>query len=241
MVVTKDYFETQLLRELGYVLDVEADSNFPSNIYPEYSYLKRPFDHSQFIHKSGSCFVQVLGSGQGYLFLKNRLYLSHRQHKRPNKSSSQTAGGAGNTAPSTGSMTASMMIQGTGSYLARTQSYYQAQQQDQELNEPHALKRQLQEICASPDELNMRWENMVNAILMVAAGNAGVGSSSSGGLPSSTIAPSEAFSLHSARGMMRSHDATPADHPLPASLPASSLPTSALPSTVKGELYSAGP
>jgi len=241
-VVTKDYFETQLLRELGYVLDVEADSNFPSNVYPEYSYLKSRFDYSQFIHKSGSCFVQVLGSGQGYLFLKNRLYLSHRQQKRPNKTTSNNAGGAGNTAPSTGSMTASMIVQGTGSYLTRTQSYYKAQQQDQELSEPQALKRQLQEICASPDELNMRWENMMNAILMVAAGNAGVGSSNSGGLPSSTVAPSEGYSLRSVRGMLRSLDTTPADHPLPASVPASSLPTSALPSsTVKGEFYFTGP
>lgn len=239
-VVAKDYFETQLLRELDYVLDVEADSNFPPHIYPEYSYLKSPFDHSQFIHKSGTCFVQVLGSGQGYLFLKNRLYLSHRQQKRPNKPSASTGGGGG-TAPSTASMTASMMVQSTGSYLARTQSYYQAQQHSQELSEPQALKQQLQEICSSPDELNMRWENMVNTLLMMAAGNAGIGSSSSAGMPSSTVAPSEAFSLRSSRGMMRSADPTPADHPLPASLPPSSVPTPSLPNGLKGEVYTAGP
>jgi len=133
------------------------------------------------------------------------------------------------------------MVQGTGSYLARTQSYYQAQQQNQELNDPQALKRQLQEICCSPDELNMRWENMMNAILIVAAGNAGIGSSSSGGVPSSTVAPSEAYSLRSVRGLMRSHEATPADHPLPASLPPSSLSTPALQQSLKGETFIAGP
>lgn len=241
-VVAKDYFETQLLRDLGYVLDVEADTNFPPNVYPEYSYLKSPFDYSQFIHKSGSCFVQVLGGGRGYLFLKNRLFLSHRQQKRTNKAtgSSTTAGG---TAPTTASMTASMLMQGTGSYLTRTQSYYQAQQQNQELTEPQALKRQLQEVCSSPDELNMRWENMMNVVLMIAAGNAGMSATSSTGAPSSTIAPSEPYSLRSGgRGPFKSLEPTPADHPLPASLPPSSLPSSSLPpSTLKGEVYTTGP
>lgn len=228
------------------MLDVEADGNFPSNVYPEYSYLKSPFDYSQFIHKSGSCFVQVLGGGRGYLFLKNRLYLSHRQQKRSNKPNGSTT--AGGTAPSTGSMTASMLMQGTGSYLTRTQSYYQAQQQQiQELTEPQALKRQLQEVCSSPDELNMRWENMMNAVLMIAAGNAGIGSSNSAGVPS-TMATSESYSLRSiGRGPLRSLEPTPADHPLPASLPPSSMPSSSLPgsslppSTPKGEMYNTGP
>ena len=34
------------------------------------------------MHESGSCFVQILDDGSGLLFLKNRLYLSHKQRAR---------------------------------------------------------------------------------------------------------------------------------------------------------------
>lgn len=129
-------------------------------------------------------------------------------------------------------MTASTYYPTTGSYLARTQSYYQAQQQQVESSDPQVLQRQLQEICSSPDELHMRWDTMVNSILMMAAGTTGSGGTGGGASstegPDSTIAAStsDAPSLRSAQGPLHSQGTTPADRPLPESLPPSSLPTS---------------
>ena len=60
----------------------EADVNFPPMVKAQYSYRRTPFQFSQFVHRSGSCFVQCLGGEAGYLFLKNRLFLSHRQQSR---------------------------------------------------------------------------------------------------------------------------------------------------------------
>jgi len=38
-----------------------------------YSYRRSPFRYSQFVHRSGVAFVQVLDDSRGFLFLTNRL------------------------------------------------------------------------------------------------------------------------------------------------------------------------
>jgi len=38
-----------------------------------YSYRRAPFRYSQFVHRSGVAFVQVMGGPNGFLFLTNRL------------------------------------------------------------------------------------------------------------------------------------------------------------------------
>jgi hypothetical protein len=95
--VTTGYFQTQLLKSLGYILDVEGDLNFSTTIVSaEYSYRKEVYETSQFIHRSGTCFVQITESGDGFLFLKNRLYLSH--HRQGGRSASTGMGlGLGST------------------------------------------------------------------------------------------------------------------------------------------------
>jgi hypothetical protein len=70
---TAQYFEYALLRQFGYVLDVEAASIYPEQIEVNYSYRRSPYEYSQFVHHSGAAFVQVLGGEQGFLFLTNRL------------------------------------------------------------------------------------------------------------------------------------------------------------------------
>jgi hypothetical protein len=77
-VVPDQHFERALLRSLGYVLDVEGDTRYPTDVDVLYSYRSTPFDHAQFVHSSGSAFVQIVGGADGFLFLNNRLYLSHR-------------------------------------------------------------------------------------------------------------------------------------------------------------------
>ncbi|KAI0686452.1 hypothetical protein BC835DRAFT_1420375 [Cytidiella melzeri] len=67
------YFESALLRKLGYVLDIEGRSSYPDRVEVVYSYRRAPFKYSQWVHRSGVAFVQVLGGTDGFLFLTNRL------------------------------------------------------------------------------------------------------------------------------------------------------------------------
>ena len=85
------------MKSLGYILDVEGDLNFSSSIISEYSYRKELFDSSQFIHRCGTCFVQITAEEDGFLFLKNRLYLSH--HRQGGRSASTSSAHAGANDP----------------------------------------------------------------------------------------------------------------------------------------------
>ena len=67
------YFEYALLRKFGWVLDVEAAALYPEQIDVVYSYRRAAFKYSQFVHRSGKVFLQVLGGAQGFVLLRNRL------------------------------------------------------------------------------------------------------------------------------------------------------------------------
>ena len=77
------YFEYALLRRFGFVLDIEATNSYPAQVDAVYSYRRAPFAYSQFVHRSGVAFVQVLGGTQGFLFLTNRLMGSGRIGSNP--------------------------------------------------------------------------------------------------------------------------------------------------------------
>lgn len=70
---TIHYFECALLRKLGFVLDIEAGTSYPEQVEVVYSYRRAPFRYSQWVHRSGVAFVQILGGSDGFLFLTNRL------------------------------------------------------------------------------------------------------------------------------------------------------------------------
>lgn len=70
---TAQYFEYALLRRFDFIIDVEAADLYPSQVDVVYSYRRSPFTYSQFVHRSGVAFVQVLGGSKGFLFLTNRL------------------------------------------------------------------------------------------------------------------------------------------------------------------------
>ncbi|RDB22222.1 Vacuolar membrane-associated protein IML1 [Hypsizygus marmoreus] len=78
---TTHYFEYAILRKLGYIIDVEAASMYPEQIDVIYSYRRSPYKYSQFVHRSGMAFVQVLGGSQGFVFLMNRLMSPARMSK----------------------------------------------------------------------------------------------------------------------------------------------------------------
>ncbi|KAL7627283.1 vacuolar membrane-associated protein iml1 [Parahypoxylon ruwenzoriense] len=69
----KFYYQRALLRKFDYVLDVEAASNFPSNVDVSYSWGKPDFKYSQYIHRSGMILAEITDEGD-ILVLANRLY-----------------------------------------------------------------------------------------------------------------------------------------------------------------------
>lgn len=70
---TKHFFECALLRRFGFVLDIEAGDIYSDHVDVVYSYRRTAFKYSQWVHRSGIAFIQILGGVQGFLFLTNRL------------------------------------------------------------------------------------------------------------------------------------------------------------------------
>ncbi|SCV74073.1 BQ2448_6505 [Microbotryum intermedium] len=78
----KEYYEASLLRSLGFFLDIGADSTFPSDVDVQYSYKCNPSHRSQYIHRSGTVLVAILGDRHGFAIVANRIYLSHKPHAK---------------------------------------------------------------------------------------------------------------------------------------------------------------
>ncbi|WFD21319.1 vacuolar membrane-associated protein iml1 [Malassezia caprae] len=76
-------FEMALVRDYGFVLDQEAQSLYPSHLDVHYSSRPMDFDYTQFVHRSGVAFIQVVGGRDGYLWLNNRMFNArwHTQYK----------------------------------------------------------------------------------------------------------------------------------------------------------------
>lgn len=55
------------------MLDIEAGDIYSDQVDVVYSYRRTPFKYSQWVHRSGIAFIQILGGSQGFLFLTNRL------------------------------------------------------------------------------------------------------------------------------------------------------------------------
>jgi DEP domain-containing protein 5 len=72
-VMASCYFEYALLGKFGFILDIEAADLYPRQVDVVYSYRRSVVQYSQFVHRSGVAFVQVLGGEQGFLFLTNRM------------------------------------------------------------------------------------------------------------------------------------------------------------------------
>jgi hypothetical protein len=66
-------------------VDIEAAENYPDTVDVVYSYRRAPYRYSQFVHRSGVAFVQVLGGTHGFLFLTNRLMTPGRLGTYKNK------------------------------------------------------------------------------------------------------------------------------------------------------------
>ncbi|KAF2816176.1 uncharacterized protein BDZ99DRAFT_494049 [Mytilinidion resinicola] len=71
--IDKHVYHKALLRKLGFVLDIEAASAFPSDVDVNYSWGKPDYQYTQFIHKSGCLLAQINDKGE-FVLLANRLY-----------------------------------------------------------------------------------------------------------------------------------------------------------------------
>ncbi|KAK3390959.1 hypothetical protein B0H63DRAFT_429721 [Podospora didyma] len=69
----RHFYQKAILRKFDYVLDVEAASNFPSDVDVSYSWGKPDFKYTQYIHRSGTVLAEITDEGD-ILILANRLY-----------------------------------------------------------------------------------------------------------------------------------------------------------------------
>ncbi|GJJ12397.1 hypothetical protein Clacol_006639 [Clathrus columnatus] len=72
-----NYIETMILLDFGFVIDVESQDRYNDQVEVFYIY-RRPYKYTQFVHRSGTAFAQMIGGQEGYRFLTNRLLASGR-------------------------------------------------------------------------------------------------------------------------------------------------------------------
>jgi len=72
------YFECALLRKFEFILDLEASSAYSDKVDVVYSYRASPVTYTQFVHRTGAAFVQVMGGRDGLRWLRNRLLQTER-------------------------------------------------------------------------------------------------------------------------------------------------------------------
>ncbi|KAJ2550904.1 vacuolar membrane-associated protein iml1, partial [Coemansia sp. RSA 1933] len=85
-------FERELLEEQDFILDVEAEAEFPpsSLLQREYTFERAEHKHTQYIHRSGTAFVRICGPGK-FKWINNYLLTSHQSHMRPQANQAQPA------------------------------------------------------------------------------------------------------------------------------------------------------
>ena len=66
-------YQKALLKKFNFVLDLEATSDFPSDVEILYSWGKLEYKYTQFVHRSGVLLAQITEDGD-FLLLANRLY-----------------------------------------------------------------------------------------------------------------------------------------------------------------------
>ncbi|KAI9596447.1 hypothetical protein BDF19DRAFT_464450 [Syncephalis fuscata] len=89
VAVPDTFFEVELAKHFGFILDVEADTSIPSDIQVIYSYHHNPYRYAQYVHQSGVAFIMVCKEPHSYLWVNNRLYTSHVYHQQQQQQQQQ--------------------------------------------------------------------------------------------------------------------------------------------------------
>jgi hypothetical protein len=82
MEIPEEWFLMELLKDFNFVMDVESDRFVPQQM--EHSFQRKPWPYTQFVHKTGFAFVQILEKGKGFLWVNNRLHLSNANFRSTN-------------------------------------------------------------------------------------------------------------------------------------------------------------
>ncbi|KAK0641598.1 hypothetical protein B0T16DRAFT_431340 [Cercophora newfieldiana] len=69
----RHFYQKAILRKFDFVLDIEAASNFPSNVEVTYSWGRPDFKYTQYIHRTGVVMAEITDNGD-IILLANRLY-----------------------------------------------------------------------------------------------------------------------------------------------------------------------
>ncbi|KAI9171050.1 Vacuolar membrane-associated protein iml1 [Paramyrothecium foliicola] len=85
----KNFYQIAILKKFDFVLDLEAASNFPSNVDVTYSWGKPNYKYTQYIHQTGLLLAQITDEGD-FLVLANRLYNNRAINVREKEMRSQT-------------------------------------------------------------------------------------------------------------------------------------------------------
>jgi hypothetical protein len=67
------FYHKAIMKRFGFVLDIEAATNFPPDVEITYSWGKPDYRYTQYIHRSGFLLAQITDGGE-FLLLANRLY-----------------------------------------------------------------------------------------------------------------------------------------------------------------------
>ncbi|TPX31002.1 hypothetical protein SmJEL517_g05555 [Synchytrium microbalum] len=84
------YFEHELVKSEGFVLDMEAVDRFPpGSVNADYN---RTYRYTQYVHRTGIAFIQIREPGQGFYWVNNRLYLTNNPVGPISRSTPTTSG-----------------------------------------------------------------------------------------------------------------------------------------------------
>jgi hypothetical protein len=76
LVLPKEHFEREFVKSFHFILDTESDKSFPPDSRG-YSYQRKPWPYTQYVHRSGIAFIQILPDQ--FVWVNNRLYMASQK------------------------------------------------------------------------------------------------------------------------------------------------------------------
>ncbi|KAL1922356.1 uncharacterized protein VTP21DRAFT_9895 [Calcarisporiella thermophila] len=166
VVLPPNYFEGELAKSLEFVLDVEADANFPSDVQIEYSYHHPKFEYTQYVHSSGIAFLQILPEdrGGGFLWAVNRLYASHNNISTSTRGANIPTAASVVTGTSVGSGIGGTREWGASVGNTPSNSTSTAGSTSASGWQLDAIRMRVQEICADEKRLGAFWAKCLDRL-----------------------------------------------------------------------------
>ena len=83
----QEWFEREFVKSFNFILDTESDRFFLPDSRG-FSYQRKEWPNTQYVHRSGVAFIQILPDQKGFLWVNNRLHLANAASKIGGLSSS---------------------------------------------------------------------------------------------------------------------------------------------------------